>query len=457
MTLAMPRRKDIPADGRKARRTDPPYMAWRDARPAWIPGPALRRAGWRTINLKSNGGQWLPRAAARTIAREINEDVARWQAGEKTRRFSPGGTPATIHSPAASQRTLESAWGHFETSRQYRALAPATRACYRKDLKRFLDRFGEEHPATMDRALFSAWWEAEFDRLYATLAMGWTEDRWLAAPRHRDVHGAAFVPEARNARYAALDAAREEGGNVPGQGQMNGIQRAVSRLYRHLLDELRWPGVLVNPARGFGARGLKPRLVLPDDGDLAILVETADDLGHHCIGDALVFLANIGQRPGDMVRRTLNSLDTGRITGRIRKTGATVDVRIPDTFMKRLTMIRTRRAAMGGKWPETLLATEDLRVPLTTDRLRHLFALIRDRAARKRPAVARLIPYDFRKMAITRYHLSGASRDQIAGVTAHSYKTVSDILDHYIVPSREDADATIEKFNTWQAERGVKW
>ena len=466
---AMPRRKtEPPADGRKARRDDPPYMDWRGGRPVWNPGPALRRDGWTLIPLKSETGDYLKRGLARIMAREINRDVALWRdrPNDPALRYAPHGEAALIASPDRAARNLANGLERFKAHRTFKVLAAKTRAEYTKSLARFIAWGGDKHPETINRKLLTAFYEAEWDHIFARRALGWTEEDWTAAPRTSDADGARHVAAVRAERWLAYDDYRDGGPNVPGLGQINAIIRAVSRLYSFMDLELNWVTDGYNPASKFRLDALKPRLVLPSDDALVALVEAAEGMGLASVGDALVILSNAGPRPGDMIGWTVDMWATGRITGRIRKTNAQSDFKFPAVLQRRMTQIQTRRAEAGQQGQPLILMTEAQGVAYTVSHLSHQFDDVRTAAAaqartRKEPALAEeiegLTVYDFRKKAITRLHAAGNSRDDIAAITRHSFKTVSTILDHYIIPTGEVADKAVDRLDAYMKERGVKW
>ncbi len=107
--------------------------------------------------------------------------------------------------------------------------------------------------------------------------------------------------------------------------------------------------------------------------------------------------------------------------------------------------------------PSLILTTDATGAAITVTRLARLFAQVRSAAMPAMPSVAELTPYDFRKQGITRLNAAGNSRDAIAAISGHSYKTISEILDHYVIPSREEADKAIDRHDAYQQERGVKW
>lgn len=462
----MPRKKpDTPSDGRKARRSDPPMMQWRDGRPAWIPGPALRREGWTLIALKDEAGAYLPRGLARVMARNINDDVTKWRADPAApgRRFGPLRGAAVVASPGRDTPTLNNAFERFRDHRTIRRLSPHSREGYRRKLAPFLAWAGGEHPATINRAMLTALYESEWDRIFAMRALGWTEEAWTAAPRVADADGARHVPSVRAARWEALDEAREGGSNVAGLAQVNAMIRAVSRLYSFIADELGWVEEGYNPAARFGLAGLKPRLVLPTDAQLVHLVETADAMGLSSIGDALVILANAGPRPADMVRWQMQLWREGRIDSLVRKTSAKTSFKFPAVLRKRLSEVQLRRETARAEEtlragaPDLILITDGRQIAYTVDRLDKVFDQVRAEAAKSMPDVAGLAPYDFRKKAITRLQAAGNSRDDIAAITGHSYRTIATILDHYIVPTADAADAAVDRLDAMMKEQGVKW
>lgn len=447
---------------RKQQRPDPAYMTWRKGKPLWRPGPALRAAGWRNIALTDEGGTYLSRGDARRMARAINEDVARVARGEPAKRFSPDPTRTPIEARPAGTRTLAHAAEHFFQHRSFRKLARASQVGYRNNLAAFIAWTGGEHPAAVTRADLSAWFEARWDRIFAGKVLGWTDAEFDTAPRARDAHGAAYVVAVRSERWAAQTRAREDNCNVPGQAQMIGHIRAISRLYSHIDRELGWIPADYNPAARFDLTKLKPRLRLPTDQELAHLVKTADKMGRPGVADVMIYMANMGPRPADLVALPLTIFDAGAIDGRIRKTGARVSVKLARVVMDRGALMRGRRAQLARDakvktLPPAAFLTDRRAQAWTVGHLEHEFAAVREAAAAKMPAVADLTLYDFRSLAITRLHLAGNSRDTIAAITRHSYATINEILDHYIVPTRAAADEAIDRLDDYMETKGLKW
>jgi hypothetical protein len=67
-----------------------PYLKWRNGRPRWEPGPALRDKGMRGRDLKSESGQWLPldRAIeAATALKRRGYGLARVRCGVPARAY----------------------------------------------------------------------------------------------------------------------------------------------------------------------------------------------------------------------------------------------------------------------------------------------------------------------------------------------------------------------------------
>lgn len=464
--MPMPRKQPTPpADGRKARRSDPPYMMWRDGRPAWIPGAELRRAGWTLIALKDAHGHYLPRGLARIMARDINADVDRWRQDPAATglTYGPAREAKLIISAGASDKTIANAFELMMAHRTIRQLSPKTRDGYELNLARFAKWAGKAHPLDVDRTALNAWYEAEWDRIFATRQLGWTEEAWLNAPRLRAHDGASYVADVRSLRWEELDAARIERRNVTGQSMMTGYIRAISRLYSFMADELKWISPADNPAAKFNLRTIRPRLRMPSDAELAHLVDTADEMGLPSIGDALVIQGNLCPRPSDMIGWTMEVFHQGFVRGTIRKTGAQVEVKLPAALRRRLSAVRLRREGETPAEAETpasdalILLTDKKRVAYQVSHLIHVYGDVRAEAAKTMPSLADITIYDFRAMGITRLSNAGNSRDAIAAVTGHSYQTVSSILDHYIVPTREAADAAVDKLDKHMKERGAKW
>lgn len=442
----------------RAKKKELAYFVPGQGQPKWVPSPQLRRQGWVTIPLRGADGEYLPLAAARDMARAINQDRAALAAGAdpQSLTYRPGDAPK--NAPRGG-RTLHRAMIEWQGHRHWRNLSAASRTNYRSNLSRFIDWAGGEHPSYVDRAALNEFFEAEWDRLYALKSMGLSEDAYQAArhqPRRRKFtdHGTRYLPEVREARWDELDAAREEGRNIAGQSKVNATIRAISAFYNFIIDELQWPQV-TNPAARFGLRGTKPRLRVPTDAELAALIDTAQDMGQPGVADALILMANLAPRPQDLVTWPLAMLDEGHITGRVKKTGAVVSVKLGKRVTARLMAIRTRRRLAGH--------SEDLAVQSATGRaysradLGRAFAEVRSKASQTRASLADIHLYDFRKMGITRLAAANVSRDAIAAITGHSFATINDILDHYIVPTASAAAQAVDQLDDHLDQRGIEF
>lgn len=462
--MSMPRKTPKrPSDGRKRRRADPAGMSWRNGRPIWIPGPRLRDAGWKSIALKSAEGEYLPRGLARIMAREIGEDVERWRKDPERRdlHYTPGERRPPKPVEGLSDETLANAAQRMFAHDTFRTLAPKTREGYKSDLERFLRWAGGCTPLVVDRKAFRAFIALEWDRIFAERQLGIPERELANRPTVTGPDGSSYAPDVRDARFSALDDARNVG-NIAGQSQVAGVVRAVSRLYSFIETELEWIPAGGNPAAKFGLRAIKPNLRMPSDDELAHLVEISDAAGMPSVGDAIILEASLAPRPADLVGWTMDILAQGYVAGTISKTGARVEVKLPAAVRRRATMIHERRAQWAADNPRARIAPQILlttarRIPYTSDTLSREFSKVRALAAQDMPSVLDLTPYSFKNMGITRLSMAGNSRDAICAVTRHSHDLIASVLDHYIVPTREAADAAVDRMDAYLAEKGVKW
>lgn len=97
----------------------PRYMAWRDGRPRWIPGPRLRALGHKGRDLKKPDGSWMTLGQAVDAADKINDAVDK---------------SLPLETPAA-ERTLNALFDLYEASPNFTNLAPRTQDDYRQEMK----------------------------------------------------------------------------------------------------------------------------------------------------------------------------------------------------------------------------------------------------------------------------------------------------------------------------------
>lgn len=373
-----------------------PYLQWRDGRPRWEPGPALRAAGHKGRNLCDPAGRWLGLEAAIEAARAINADI-------EARRGADGRLPRPQR-PVKSGRTCEALWQRWRTSPAFERLGAKTRADYAWKIEIFLAEFGEAPIAAVSKPQLFGLWE--------------------------ELHGSR------------------------GHTLANGVLACVSSMFSYA-EMAGWREAATNPAKQMRRPKPAERLVLWLPAELECLVATADGMGCASVADAILIALYSGQRQGDVLALPPRLFEEGRIRLTQSKRKALLDCPLTDQLALRVAKIRARWSAAGVASRATVVARESDGQPYGSTHFQHLFAAVRAEAAKVIPAIAGKKFQDLRDTAVTRLALAGCSMPEIGAITGHSQKTIADVLKHYLVMQPEMADAAIAKLQAWMTREGI--
>ena len=157
---------------------------------------------------------------------------------------------------------------------------------------------------------------------------------------------------------------------------------------------------------------------------------------------ALMLALHTGQRQGDLVRLTWSAYDGRAIS--LRQGKGKVRVRVPCTqALKAMLdeMEKNKRAAV-------ILTTSSGR-PWKGKNLQH-----RWKAATTKAGIEGLHFHDLRGTAVTMLSEAGCTPQEIAAITGHSLRHVSQILDRYLARTRELAENAICKLDCKLARGG---
>lgn len=141
-------------------KTKVPYLVWRNGRPRWEPGPALRERGFRGQDLKDDFGRWLSLGTAVERAEAINAAIA----AERATPARPG--------PKAPTYSLDDLWLEYSQSPLCKKLRDTTRYDYQRKARVFLDRFGDAPPAALTSGIIFSFWEEMYELRGHAMANG---------------------------------------------------------------------------------------------------------------------------------------------------------------------------------------------------------------------------------------------------------------------------------------------
>jgi len=355
----------------------------------WQPAKALRDLGWPAERLDND------RTKAITRAEELNGQVDAWRQGATVQVGSSPIIPAGGPKPG----TVSDLIRRYRASRFFKDKAPKTKRGYDQNLRIIEDWSGE--------APVSAIGEKRVQKLYDSLR--------------------AKTPAKAN---------------------------AVITMLRILLGHgVREQMVTTNAAA-------KPGLVsLPQSGKLwpidavSLFVETADRMGWHSIGTAVVINHWIGQREGDILHMARAAYRNGRFDIVQRKTGARVSVPHSPWVQRRVDGELRRQIKRKVIGATHLILCETTGQPWKEDHFRHIFADIRAASARvwstfflDDDTQVEMVDLQFmhlRHTAVTELAIAGCNTLQIAGITGHTPKSAEQILCRYLVRTSDLAATAI--------------
>lgn len=433
-----------------------PHVVWRDGRPRFEPGPALRAMGYKGRDLTHADGGWLSLDEASRFSRDLQAELA----ARRERKAATGRMPPRPRASVAAGPMLTTVEALFD--RWFAAgcakvagkrLAPASIASYRK----------------FERVI-----RAERPSLWAGPAGAL--DKVIC--------------------FNLYETVVERRGVASGAGAVRTLSAALSWGMRRGLVPL-----AVNPCEKLGMVTPAPRLRVAEREAIALLVEAADRLGRPEIGDAVMLGVWTGQRQADR----LHLKDEGQLGGhrifRQIKTGAVVAIPESPLLAARLAAARERRKRLEEERRlahlEVCINERDNR-PWKPDHYRHVFAAIVASAAHgvavvegeqallvEGAAGARAVKYlpgvraarrgeaarlqqaapawliaphqpleglrdqDLRDTAVTWLALAGCTLPEIAAVTGHTLDSITSIMKHYLARHPELADHAIAKLVQW--------
>ena len=380
------------------------------------PGAAGARFFWQpAAALRVHGWHLvrLPdtRGQALAKAEQLNAELDAWRRGE-----------AAPHAPAPPKliepRTLSAVIRTYRASRFFTELRPRTKRGYAQNIA-FLEQ-------------------------------------WAG-----DMRAAAITPKVVETLYSSMRRA------TPAKAA------AVITMLRILLEAARREGfVTTNAASRAGIKGSAPSGRIWPREAVRLFVATADAMGLHSIGSAVMINHWLGQREGDILALTPAAVAGGRITLTQSKTGAKVS--IPDNAAVRARILaelacqdaRAQARRDQGATPlpaSTLLVCEATGRPWREDHFRHSFAAVRAALAAAHPTIAHadgtmeqsaeLLFKNLRHTAVTEMAIAGCTTPQIAGITGHSLAGVNHILSRYLSRTADLADAAAAKRTAYDQAR----
>ncbi len=379
------------------------YFKWRNGRPRWEPGPTVRALGFKGQNLKDEAGNWLDKIAAITAAEILNAELDDFRLGQ----------PAQSKPKYITERTVNALFQHYFASQLFTDLAPRTQRDYRYNATKFLAVFGDAPVRSLTKPTIYEYYDAI--RRHHGLTMS-----------------AAIIATAR----AALS-------------------------YAEIIG---WIAENTNPALRLKIKKAPPRTVLYLPNEAAHLVQCADNMGLHSVGDAIIIAVQAGQRPTDTLLLPDHIFTKDRILLTQSKSGSKIDIAMTPMVQSRIAEIYARKQAKQHLSSiEALIIYEQTGHPYVSEKLEYRnsqfpkkFRQVRKEAAKTMPALKNKVFQDFRDTAVTRLALANCNKAEICAITGHSQARADEIIRHYMVLTTDMADSAINKLNIWMQKEGIE-
>jgi hypothetical protein len=283
-----------------------------------------------------------------------------------------------------------------------------------------------------------------------------TKDNYkLLAKYVRDWSARLGHPHVRRYAYEGVEAFINGWRDTP--YQRRAVQRFLSLLFKHAM-RLRLRDD--NPASAMGLETPKSKVVIWDETATDFMVSVADAIGHPSIGTAILICHEIGPREGDVISmRAPEHYDNGSFRFTTSKTAAKLT--IPAT-----SRLRKRLESDGVPLLRHLVVTDIRKKKYKADNFRHVFAEVRATAGaimcvqavaevffgapKAFVDVSNLLYRQLRHTAIVNLARAGCTVPEIASITGHSIKTVTQILEHYLPRDSVVASHAISKLENYR-------
>lgn len=372
----------------------PSGFQFRDGRPRWLPSPTRRAQGWKPVDFSTRdrkGEQWwMTEGEAIERAKAINAAVAAWTLKAQPvpadmAAFAPPG--AVDGSAMTPQQKLDKraigalidAWlvsDKFTLPRGKGGLSDTTKADYKSKINVF------------QQALVEVEGKDEAADRKAVEGLRALPVETLAAPEDEDED---FPVEDA---YKWLLANR-------GHNMAHGVLQVASVWFGWMKRKKRMAAFAVNPVQLVERTVPDGRIRVGTPAEMAALVASAEALGHHSIGDAILLALDLGWSLKDILamdRRRLAKTDDGQggalwqVTRVSRAKTGVSSSEIPLLAIGNACVNRIlARHAAADVTPTRLIVREDSprnRSGVWTNRaFNEAFRAVRDHAAQEQPSL----------------------------------------------------------------------
>lgn len=382
------------------------HVSWRDGRPRFAPGKALRARGHKGQDLKHADGRWFSEGEALDWSNAFARRLKREAKAPRVKTI--------VEAPPEPTYPLSRLFHEWLASPRIQGKAAATIRDYRQK-----SRVIETHDPLL--------WSVEAAALDQTICYNLFEELWSAR----------------------------------GLATARGALRILSIALKWGMKTGRVKGLPYNPARDLEMEALEPRARFLTRAEFDALVKAAEDMRRIDVADLLFCGAWTGQRQADRLKLKKIAFKGDRFTVRQQKTGQIVNPPVAKEYRKRLNAAEKRRAAAAealGR-PELIDVpfvhlNEVTWAPWNEWTYRNLFAEVRAKAAKIVASCSSIMEKDLRATAVTWMALAGCTLAEICAVSGHSLQSAHQILKHYLAIHPEMASSAIGKLVTWYEANG---
>lgn len=416
-----------------SKRANPhPHVAWRDGRPRFVPGAALRDLGYTGKDLRHDDGNWFTKGQAVDWSANFGKELKARMAAEKR---------------AACAKPIASAAAGSTTARNRTFTRPSRPALYT------LEHLFKEWTDPKVNPKFNK----EIPRCYShNTIRDYTSKKNVLLAFDPDLAASAVEALDKPILRGLFDELWANKGLATAKGTILVLSSAIS--WAILRGKVKLPS---NPATQLKMETPDPRIRFATRKEIDALVKAADRIGRPEIGDMIVFAVWTGQRQSDRLAFTDKGLLNGRRYFRQLKTGAIVAIKQAPELEARLKQAAERRKKAGIVHPHVIL-DEKQKKPFNGYHYRHLFKDVRDAAVagdikngvKPCKSLEDFWDLDLRDTSVTWQALAGATIPEIIAVSGHTMESATRILKHYLARHPEMADASIGKMISWYEGNG---
>lgn len=467
---------------RKSKVTLPRYLKLREhpetgaCRPRWElggrGGKELRAAGFRSVDLKDEAGDWLPLGAAIEAAKILNHQVDLWRSGEAADALTAaalagqkqvgtrlGQTPTGKPRPAGSRLMVDDVLKEYLNREGFTSLAPATKRLYRS----YADTFSVWLGDIGFRSVRTRTAEKMFSRLldvgyYGALQrapggpdvnrrLNWHRD-FLHLPQVQQDQ----IREDRQDEYGRVPT------DMPGYTIAYDTFRFGVRLWDWALDYYDISDRNPFAKRGITAPGGRKVLITPAQMEAIWQAGLAIDRPE--AGMIWVLGIHTCQRKSDLTSITWRLQTEGRFELVQKKTGKKVEFECTEVLDRILNEYHAHLQARGiTPHPDSpvIISTRTGRPLSHANTIGDIAREARNHAHSTNPKLgcSDLVLHDTRTTGITRLFLAGNDTVRVCAVSGHSPKQLTTIYNHYLVMHSDFSRDARTNADAWAKKEGI--